>query len=954
MTPRARLWSRIGLVGLALMAPMVALVVHLAYQDSARQRQALNEQALATARIVAAQTVDTFALARAKLDALAPHIEAQLSAPDCGGVLSDLVTAQSLYFQLYVADEAGAVRCSVLPAGKKTNVADRDYFRTALDRRELYVSGLLQGRVSKQWTVVVAKPLPETSRAVLLGAMDLRWLQATLDNFELPPGSVLNIADRAGRTVARFPFVPEFIGRPVVAPAMNDREGTYEGPNFNNVPSVIAYAAVPGYDMVVRVAIPLSVVGRTYLATLYESLGVAAITVAVAMLLGALTFRRLIGAPLQGLTNAAARLRSGDLASRTGVAHDSPVVGELASKLDELATHSARVTRALRALSAGNRTLLHNRDEGQLLREMCKVAVERAGYAVAYACYAREDEAKSIDVVAQHGQDNGFIKAVPLTWADTEFGQGTIGRCIRSGERTIIRSIAADAKTGPWKEAATRSGFAAVISLPLRVNGALIGTFTLMAREDGFDDAEVDLLDEMAADLSFGIEVIRSESRRKEAEAIARRALTHDAIIDVPNRAWFVRRVVECIERGTRNHEPVAVLNVHVGRLQDILDSFGYEHGNAVLRQVAERLTKLPGCEDNLGRLPVDDFGIVLCGHSADAAERIARAALDTFATPVRIGAAVVDVQASVGVSFFPGHGDDAEILIRRASIAARDGFRRDDPVVIYSGGMARENPARLSLATELRAGIEARELALHFQPKVQLADGCTAGCEGLVRWAHPTRGMIPPVEFITLAEDIGLIRQLTYQVIDLAIRQLHGWHQSGLTSPIAVNLSARNLYDPGLFEAVEGMFRTWGVPRHLVHFEITEGALVDEPTVARRTLERLAETGAKIYIDDFGTGYSSLSYLVSLPVHALKIDRSFVLQMSKSPQARGVVASIISMAHTLNLQVVAEGVETTADASMLQQLGCDFAQGYLYSRPVPAADYEAWCRAQSSADRLA
>jgi diguanylate cyclase (GGDEF)-like protein len=938
------------LVAVVLVAPTLFLSLHLAEKRGLNETAYLKDHALTVARAAAAQYGNMIALARAQLESVAPSIASSLDPSDCQQKLAQYVIAQSIFFQLYVADHFGEMVCTGRPLARKVNIADRPYLVQAFESRRFLISELLKSRASDRWTIVAAEPLADGRSRVLFGALDLAWLQATLDNFSLPAGSIISLVDGDSRVVARIPFVPEFIGRQVGGGADGRRPGPEaevieERPNLAGVPSIIASVPVPGTNMSVHVGLPQATAEAVYRHTIYEAGAAIVATLLLAGLTGFLAFRGLIVGPIGALTRAAARLGAGDLTARTGIAYEESVVGRLAQKLDELATHGARVTRALRALSAGNRTLLRERDEMLLLHAMCKVAVDKGGYAVAYVCYAREDEAKSIDVMAQYGEDHGFISAARLTWADTESGQGTVGRCIRLGERALIRSIAQDPGTGPWRQAAKASGFAAVISLPLRVSGTLIGTFTLMAREDGFDDAEIELLDEMAADLSFGIEVIRAEARRKEAEAIARRALTHDALIDIPNRVWFVRRVVECIQRGARNHEPVAVLDVHVGHLQEITDSFGHERGMEVLRQVAERLKQLPGAEDNLGRLPMDDFGIVLCAYDADAAARAARAVLEVFSTPIRLGEALIDVKASVGISMFPGHGDEAEILIRRASIAARDALKGDQPHAVYSGAMARENPARLSLAAELRGAIETRQLELHFQPKLNVADGSVSGCEALVRWPHPTRGMIPPLQFIDLAEEIGLIRPMTYKIIDMAVRQIHAWQAAGLRTPVAVNLSARNLYDPELLNTMEGLFSTWGVPRELVHFEITEGALVDDPRAARKTLERLSEHGAKIYIDDFGTGYSSLSYLVSLPVHALKIDRSFVTQMTKSAQARDLVASIISMAHRLHLRVVAEGVETAEDVAGLRELGCDEAQGFHYSRPMPASQYETWLR---------
>jgi EAL domain-containing protein (putative c-di-GMP-specific phosphodiesterase class I) len=314
-----------------------------------------------------------------------------------------------------------------------------------------------------------------------------------------------------------------------------------------------------------------------------------------------------------------------------------------------------------------------------------------------------------------------------------------------------------------------------------------------------------------------------------------------------------------------------------------------------------------------------------------------------TIREPIVVDDALIDISATIGASFYPGHGDEADALLRRAVIAARDGERRDVPYYIYGGSGDAENRSRISLAAELRRAIERRELVVHYQPKVDFATGAPRGAEVLVRWPHASKGLIPPMQFVPIAEQTGLIRPMTMLVMDLAIRQQHAWMQDQGALPVAVNLSARNLYDPRLLEVLDGLLKTWGLPPELIEFEITESALVDDPEVAKQVLAHLRGIGCKIYIDDFGTGYSSLNYLVTLPVHALKIDRSFVLQMARSREAHAVVAAVISMAHNLDLRVVAEGVETEHDGSLLRALGCDDAQGYVYGKPMPAEDYARW-----------
>jgi GAF domain-containing protein len=323
--------------------------------------------------------------------------------------------------------------------------------------------------------------------------------------------------------------------------------------------------------------------------------------------------RRSLADPIVTLQRAARRLGANDTAARTGLSHDDTAVGELARKLDELAAHGQRVTRALRSLSAGNRTLLREKEEDKLLLAMCCVAVEQARYRVAFVNYAEQNDTRSVRTVARAGQDDGFIDLLNLTWDDQERGRGSVGTAIRTGKTTVIRSMASDPRFAPWRDAAVARRLGSVASFPLWVNGAVVGTFTLIAgEEDAFDEDEVQLLDELAADLSFGIENIRAEAKRKEAEAIAKRALTHDALVDLPNRPTFIRMVMAAIEDARRGKAAVAVLAVHIGRLQDIFDSFGYEPYRVILKEIATRLATVPACQDALARLPMEDFGILV------------------------------------------------------------------------------------------------------------------------------------------------------------------------------------------------------------------------------------------------------------------------------------------------------------------------------------------------------
>jgi diguanylate cyclase (GGDEF)-like protein len=596
-----------------------------------------------------------------------------------------------------------------------------------------------------------------------------------------------------------------------------------------------------------------------------------------------------------------------------------------------------RVTRALRTLTAGNRTLLREKKEESLLSAMCRVAVEQAGYRLAFVNYAEQDEKRSVRTVARAGRDDGYIDDLNLTWAEEDRGRGSVGTAIRTGNTIVIRSIASDPRCAPWRDAALTRGFASVASFPLKVDGAVVGTFTLIAGEEhAFDDDEVELLDEMAADLSFGIEAIRADLKRKEAEAIARRALTHDALVELPNRSTFIRMVTAAVDDARRGKAPVAVLAIHVGRLQEIFDSFGYDAYSAILKEIAARLGTVPVCENALARLPMEEFGVLVATKDVNILGVIADRLLETFKAQFSIAEVRLDIRAAVGVSFYPEHGEQAESLIRRASLGAREAFKKDVSFRIYSGTGERERQERLALAGDLRAAIHAEQLTLHYQPKVRVEDGTLVGREALVRWHHPAKGDITPAVLVPLAEQMGLMGFMTNSVIRMAVRQLSQWKGKATCLPIAVNVSARNLYDPRLLTLVERWLRSFEVPAQLLQFEITESALVEQPEIARQTLKDLRALGSTIYIDDFGTGYSSLSYLATLPVNSLKIDGSFIRQIASSKEAYSVVSSNISMARNLDMGVVAEGVETPEQLAALKDLRCDEAQGYLFGKPLP------------------
>lgn len=604
-----------------------------------------------------------------------------------------------------------------------------------------------------------------------------------------------------------------------------------------------------------------------------------------------------------------------------------------------------RVHRALRTLSASNRALLRAEREDALFQEFCRIAVEEGGYRLAWATRAEHDEAKTVRPIACAGVNEGYLESIQVTWADTPLGQGPTGTAIRTGKPSVIQNIHTDPREAPWREASVLRGYGSMLSFPLRVEGEVIGAITIAAPEpDAFGEDEFALLGETAEDLAFAIETLRMRARHRVAEDTIRRMAYFDGLTGLPNRLQVHERLDAALEDAKLANRPLAVLHLLIGSYREITEALGYRESDLLLKEIVRRLDVFPG-GGFVARVADDAFAIVLPRGDAEAARGLAQRILATLAQPVELSGLLLDARASIGITLYPGHGDDAEALLRRASVAnfqARHGTQRH---AFYAGGLDSECTQRLALMGELRRAIEGEELRLFCQPKIEIDSGRVSGVEALVRWEHPRLGLIDPGSFIALAESAGLITPLTYWVLGAALRQSYAWHASGLVVPMAVNLSPHDLRDPQLIERVRGALATWGAAPDWIAFEITESALMDDPDCARKRLAELKDLGVNLFIDDFGTGYSSLAYLQKLPIDSIKIDQSFVAAMSDDEDSAVIVRSTIDLAHNLGLEVVAEGVESRTIADQLGRLGCEAAQGYCISRPMPVAQYAEWSR---------
>ncbi|OGT80697.1 MAG: hypothetical protein A3H91_14500 [Gammaproteobacteria bacterium RIFCSPLOWO2_02_FULL_61_13] len=422
---------------------------------------------------------------------------------------------------------------------------------------------------------------------------------------------------------------------------------------------------------------------------------------------------------------------------------------------------------------------------------------------------------------------------------------------------------------------------------------------------------------------------------------------THDPLTSLPNRAKFYDIVQQAIHSCSREERAFAILFADLDGFREINEAFGPQNGDLILKQVAARLQGLIPETDPMARMGGDEFAILLQDvPSENVPTEVACRIHKALEAPFDMNRTRIEISASIGIALFPAHGADADSLVQRAEAAMSAAKRTHEGYAVFSEKFALDNPRRLMLMTELRRAIDQDKLELYFQPKIDLRAGVVTAVEALMRWNHPEHGRISPQEFVPLAERTRLIRPLTVWALNSGIRQLAQWHAAGLQLGMSVNISMRDIEDPEFAPALLQSIAAQRLEPGWLTLEITEGSLMSDTARTLDILKRLNAMQLRLSIDDFGTGYSSLAYLSQLPVHEVKIDKAFVLGMMANRNDRLIVDATIGLGHNLHLEVVAEGVETAEVMAELQHQGCDLAQGYFISPPLPNSEFVSWVRA--------
>lgn len=904
-----------------------------------------------------------------RIPAIADPVQHRL----CGQFLAEVHKTMPRYGNFGVATPDGNIFCSAVQLSAPVNITDRAYFRRAIESKRFAIGEYLIGRVTGKPSITVGYPLFDIQQkplGVVFVAIDLAWLNEALRQTQLPAGSSVRVIDGNGTILAAYPAGQPAgsklaenheLMRAMLRLGQRDAETpdtyTWISADYANVVKQIIESAQHStfvWAELSRAQVNAEI-GRRF-NTYLLWIGIATLLVFVLAWMGSNT---LVISSIKAVADAAKRFAAGDLSARVSLERAPAEIAGLAKTFDRMAegvaTREQRITqisgelartnRILRTLSGSNRTLLRAEDEQTLLGDMCRVAVEVGGFRAAWVGYSQDDAPKSVKPMAYAGLDTRFFESLDVSWENNERGGGICGQAIRENRIITANRMLHETGTEPWWEIMERHGIASAIALPLQVGADVIGVMAIYAAEEGaFTDKDFALLEELAADLSFGIATIRARSEHARTEAALHHLAMHDPGTGLPNQTRLHQWLDEALQTARNAHYPVALVTINLPRMREIGDILGQYNVNQCINRIAASVRDVAGSNALVARS--GRFTLSVAREKLDVTGAIALAERLTAAVrqPFELGSCSMEIESRLGIAVFPGHAADAEGLVGRSSLAAQHAQTTGRAHAVLDTNPEEAALQRLTMLGELRKAIDHGELAIHYQPKVEAASGRIVGAEALVRWNHPVRGMIPPGEFIQVAEHTGLIIPMTHEVLRIVGRQMHAWRQEhGLSIPVAVNLSALNLHDTELKNHIDGLIGTWGLERHLLEIEITESTLMRDPVEAMDVLTSFSRSGMHMFIDDFGTGYSSLAYLASLPVHALKIDRSFVTSMMKDAQHRAIVHSILSLAGSLDLKVVAEGVETPEQADILRSLSCDELQGYLFSRPLPPDQFIAW-----------
>ncbi|MES2934521.1 MAG: EAL domain-containing protein [Pseudomonadota bacterium] len=613
-----------------------------------------------------------------------------------------------------------------------------------------------------------------------------------------------------------------------------------------------------------------------------------------------------------------------------------------------------RLSRLHAVLSGINAAILRINDKHRLMDEICSIAVETGQVSAALIAMVDLISLQLIPV-ASTGFDKTYLAQHFDHSADPTLpnGQGIIGMALNSRRRVISGDLSNDPRFTPeWRAKATKLGFRSVFVAPLIVAEQPIGVVMMFSTQvQGFNDEEQKLLVDVAADISYALDYFDKQAQLNYLAYF-------DNLTGLPNRSLFQDRLGQLIAREAgRGKGQTAIVMIDMERFRNVNDTLGRSSGDELLREVTKRLLESVPDAGFLARISADCFAFVIkgCTSDQDVTHLLENKLTPALLAPMQLLDKHISISIKAGIALFPADGNSVDSLLRNAEVALKNAKSANTRALFYTPAMNARAAETLSVENRLRRALEDDQFLLYYQPKFDLASGQLTGLEALIRWQEPGVGLVLPGKFIYVLEETGLIVEVGRWVIQRAHRQYQQWLARGFAPPrIAVNVSQLQIRRPEFVDDVLEVLSS-AAPAE-IEIEITESLFMadGDKNLAKDKLATLRETGITIAIDDFGTGYSSLSYIAHLPIDTLKIDRSFIIDMATSAQNMAIVKTIISLAHSLTLKVVAEGVETEQQATLLRQLGCDQVQGFVFSRPLPADAIEPLLTRQAALPQIA
>lgn len=591
-----------------------------------------------------------------------------------------------------------------------------------------------------------------------------------------------------------------------------------------------------------------------------------------------------------------------------------------------------RMNRVYAVLSGINALIVHARDRDELFREACRIAVKSGQFLLAWIGLVDRGGHRLLPAACSEGGED-YVGLLPLGLDKNAPDSYAIpGRAVVERQAVIVEDVIEDSRVILKQEALAR-GFRSLTIIPILVSGEVVGTLGLYAAEPGFfDDNEMQLLLGLADDIAFALDHIEKGERLNYLAY-------YDELTGLANRALFHERLAQFVETAKREQRKLAVLSVDIDRFKMINDSLGRPAGDELLREIARRFLSRAAEAGRYARIEGDHFAIVIpdIGSEEGLARVIQQRSEEYFGVPFNVAGSELRVAARIGIAIYPNDGIEGDVLFRHAEAAVKKAKARGERYLFYAQEMTEKIAGTLALENRLRQALENEEFVLHYQPKVDATTRRILSVEALIRWQSPELGLVPPMQFIPLMEETGLILEVGAWALRQAVLDHLHWTQLGFPDVprIAVNVSQIQLRKKDFVDTVRAAI-AGGAASPGIDLEITESLVMEDIEENIAKLNLIRDMGLSIAIDDFGTGYSSLRYLAKLPVQTLKIDRSFIITMLEEPHTMTLVSTVISLAHSLGLRVVAEGVDSEDQAAVLRRHGCDEMQGYLYSRPRP------------------